>query len=241
MKNSLIIGPRAIFEALQNADKIDQILIKQNSDNEKIREIIYLARKQGVTVKTVPIEKIQRITHKNHQGIIAFASPIDFYDITQIIPDLFEKGLSPKIVILDHITDVRNFGAIVRSCECFGIHAVIIPQKGGTHINEDAVKTSAGALLKIPVCKVGSLVSCVTYLQESGIQIISISEKATQALHTVSIDGPFAVILGAEDTGIQNILLEKSDMCLSIPMYGEISSLNVSVAAGICLYELTKQ
>src|SRR5690606_23849079 len=130
------IGIHAVHEALKDAKALDQIFVKKNSDNELVREILFLARKQGVTVKTVPIEKINRITHKNHQGIIAFTSPVDFYDITEIIPSIFEKGEVPLLVILDQITDVRNFGAILRSCECFGVNAIIVPQKGAAQISE---------------------------------------------------------------------------------------------------------
>ncbi len=220
---------------------LDQILIKKNANNEIIREIIYLARKQTVTIKTVPIEKINRITRKNHQGVIAFSSPIDFYDITNLVPSIFEKGAVPLFVILDQITDVRNFGAIVRSCECFGVNGIIIPQKGAAQIGEDAVKTSAGALYKVPISKVHSLMSCIDFLQQSGIHIISVTEKSSDLLYNVDCTLPLALVLGAENTGISSAILQKSDACAAIPMQGEISSLNVSVAAGIGLYEVLKQ
>lgn len=240
-QNNLIIGIHAVYESLKDSKALDQIFVKKNSDNELIREILFLARKQGVTVKTVPIEKINRISQKNHQGIIAFASPVDFYDITEIVPSIFEKGEIPLLVILDQITDVRNFGAILRSCECFGVHAIIVPQRGAAQISEDAAKTSAGALYKVPISKVSSLISCVDFLKQSGIQVVGITEKSTMSLYDFDFTIPVAVVLGSEDVGIAPIILNKTDACLKIPMQGEISSLNVSVAAGISLYEVSKQ
>ncbi|HPY82390.1 MAG: 23S rRNA (guanosine(2251)-2'-O)-methyltransferase RlmB [Bacteroidales bacterium] len=240
-QNNVIIGIHAVHEALKDSLTLDQILIKKNANNEIIREIIYLARKQTVTVKTVPVEKINRITRKNHQGVIAFSSPVDFHNITNLVPSIFEKGAIPLFVILDQITDVRNFGAIVRSCECFGVNGIIIPQKGAAQIGEDAVKTSAGALYKVPISKVHSLPSCIDFLQQSGISVLSITEKSSTSLYTIDCSVPLALVFGAEDVGISSAILQKSDACVNIPMQGEISSLNVSVAAGIGLYEVLKQ
>ncbi len=179
-KQDFIYGPHAVLEALQEGKTIDQIFIKKQSDNEQIREVIYLARKRNVTVKSVPIEKLNRITRKAHQGIVAFVSPIEFQDIDRIVPSLYEEGKVPFLVILDEICDVRNFGAITRTCECMGVDAIIIPQKGAAQIGADAVKTSAGALFKIPICKVSSLKNRITFLQESGIQVICAAEKFSE-------------------------------------------------------------
>jgi len=242
MKNeTLIFGLHAVHEMLLEGTNIDQILIKKASDHEMIREIIFLARKNGVTVKTVPIEKLNRITKKNHQGVIAFTSPVEFINIENIIPSLYENGRTPLIVILDRVSDVRNFGAIVRSCECFGVDAIIVPQKGAAQISEDAAKTSAGALYKIPICKVKSLSTSVEFLKQSGIKVVSVAEKFEKQTFKTDLTVPTAIILGAEDTGIQPKLIEMSDENMIIPMLGEISSLNVSVAAGISLYEAIKQ
>ncbi len=240
-KNTLIYGIHAVLETLKESKPIDQILIKKQSDNELIREIIYLARKQGVTVKSVPYEKIQRITQKNHQGVIAFVSPVEFQDIHDIIPTIFEQGQTPLIVILDTITDVRNFGAIVRSCECMGVHAVVIPQKGAAQINADALKTSAGALQKIPICKTKSLVHACKFMQDSGIQLLAASEKYTKTCFEADCTKPTALVMGSEEDGITAPILELCDEHIGIPMNGTVASLNVSVATGICLYEIVRQ
>ncbi|MDA3883482.1 MAG: 23S rRNA (guanosine(2251)-2'-O)-methyltransferase RlmB [Bacteroidales bacterium] len=241
MDNSILIGTHAVHEALKDAQNIDQILIKKQSDNELIREIIYLARKLNITVKSVPLEKLNSISRKNHQGIIAFSSPIEFSDLHNIIPELYESGKNPFILILDQVSDVRNFGAIIRSCECFGVDAVVVPQKGAAQINENAVKTSAGSIFKIPICKVKSLTSSIEFLKNSGLSIISITEKSSQKIYDSGLSNPIAVVMGSEETGISKNIIEMSDACVQIPMYGTISSLNVSVAAGITLYEISKQ
>jgi len=237
----MVYGIHSVLETLREGKPIDQIYIKKQSDNELIREIIYLARKQNITVKSVPPEKLQRITAKNHQGVIAFISPIEFHSIEQIIPEIYEQGEVPLIVMLDQITDVRNFGAIARSCECMGVHAIIVPQKGGAQINSDALKTSVGALQKIPVCKVKSLLHISLYIQECGIQIVCASEKHANDCYNVDFTKPTLLIMGSEDEGISEALLEISDERIKIPMLGEIASLNVSVATGICLYEISRQ
>lgn len=240
-QQDMIYGTHAILEALQDCKPIDQILIKKQSDNEQIREIIYLARKQNVTIKSVPIEKLNKITRKAHQGIIAFISPIEFQDIEQIVPALYEKGENPFLVILDQVCDVRNFGAITRTCECMGVHAIIIPQKGAAQIGADAVKTSAGALFKIPICKVHSLKGAINYLQESGIQVICAAEKFSENCYDADLTKPLALVFGAEEDGIENSIIEMANSCIKIPMTGEISSLNVSAATAMCVYEVCRQ
>ncbi len=241
MGQDIIYGTHAILEALQDCKPIDQILIKKQSDNEQIREIIFLAKKQHVTIKSVPIEKLNKITRKAHQGIIAFTSPIEFQDIEQIVPNLFEKGSNPFIVILDQVCDVRNFGAITRTCECMGVDAIVIPQKGAAQIGADAVKTSAGALLKIPICKVTSLKYTITYLQECGISVICAAEKFSQNCYDADLTGPIALVMGAEEDGIEQSIVELANGNIKIPMQGEISSLNVSAASAICIYEVCRQ
>ena len=240
-QQEMIYGTHAILEALRDCKPIDQILIKKQSDNEQIREIIYLARKQNVTIKSVPIEKLNRLTKKAHQGIIAFMSPIEFQDIEQIVLSLFEKGETPFLVILDQVCDVRNFGAITRTCECMGVHAIIIPQKGAAQIGADAVKTSAGALLKIPVCKVKSLKGAIAFLKDSGIQIMCAAEKFSKNCNEADLTQPLGLVMGAEEDGIEESIIEMADGCVKIPMKGEISSLNVSAATAMCVYEVCRQ
>lgn len=237
----MIYGTHAILEALQDCKPIDQILIKKQSDNEQIREIIYLARKQNVTIKSVPIEKLNKITRKTHQGIIAFMSPIEFQDLEQVVPTLFEKGENPFLVVLDQVCDVRNFGAITRTCECMGVHAIVIPQKGSAQIGADAVKTSAGALFKIPICKVHSLKGAISFLQESGIQVICAAEKFSENCYDKDFTQPVALIFGSEEYGIESSIIDMADGCVKIPMTGEISSLNVSAATAMCVYEVCRQ
>lgn len=240
-QQNLIYGTHAVLEALQEGKPIDQILIKKQSDNEMIREIIYQARKQNVTIKTVPIEKLQSITRKVHQGVIAFLSPIEFQSIEQIVPSIYERGEVPFIVILDKVCDVRNFGAIARTCECMGVHAIVVPQRGSAQIGADAVKTSAGALMKIPVCKVYSLKTAIQYLRESGLQVFCVAEKFSSSCDSVDLTQPLGLIFGSEEEGIEQSLIEMADTCVKIPMSGTISSLNVSAAAAMCIYEVCRQ
>lgn len=237
----MIFGTHAVLEVLKEGKPIDQILIKKQSDNEMIREIIFHARKLGVTVKSVPVEKLQRITQKNHQGVIAFTSPIEFENIEQVLPTIYERGEVPFIVLLDEVTDVRNFGAIVRSCECMGVHAVVVPHIGSAQISADALKTSAGALAKVPVCKVKSLVSVCKFLQKSGVQVLCASEKFAEACYKVDMTLPTAIVMGNEEQGISQPIIDLADRKICIPMTGEINSLNVSVATGICVYEVSRQ
>ena len=238
---NFIYGAHAILEALNECQPIDQILIKKQSDSEQIKEIIVQAKKQNVTIKSVPIEKLNKITRKAHQGVIAFMSPVEFHDVEQIVPSLFEKGEVPFLVLLDQVSDVRNFGAITRTCECMGVHAIVIPHHGSAQINADAVKTSAGALLKIPVCKTFSLKKTISYLQESGIEVICVAEKFSQNCYDVDLTKPVALVFGSEDTGIEQSIIDMANTCIKIPMQGEISSLNVSVAAAMCIYEVCRQ
>ncbi|MCL2328702.1 MAG: 23S rRNA (guanosine(2251)-2'-O)-methyltransferase RlmB [Bacteroidetes bacterium] len=240
-EKTMIFGTHAVLETLKEGKPIDQILIKKQSDNEIIREIIFHARKAGVTVKSVPVEKLQRITQKNHQGVIAFTSPIEFDNIEILLPTIYERGETPFIVLLDEVSDVRNFGAIVRSCECMGVHAVVVPHVGSAQISADALKTSAGALAKVPVCKVKSLAATCKYLQESGLQLLCASEKFAEPCYEVDMTMPTALVMGNEEQGISQPIIDLADRRICIPMTGEINSLNVSVATGICLYEVARQ
>jgi 23S rRNA (guanosine2251-2'-O)-methyltransferase len=189
----------------------------------------------------VPVEKLNRLTLKNHQGVVAFISPIIYQKIENIIPEIFEKGETPLILVLDCITDVRNMGAIARTAECAGVQAIVVPSKGSAQINPDAVKTSAGALYKIPVCRHDNLVQTVRFLQESGLQIVCCTEKTNDFIYKPDYSAPTAIVMGSEEDGVRNEIIRIADHLAKIPMYGEIESLNVSVATGVILYEAIRQ
>jgi len=241
MDKDFIFGTKPVFEAIDQAKKIDKLLVKKGKSDDTIVEIIRKAKELDIPIFFVPNEKLDRITRKNHQGCIALISPIDFHKIEDILPQIFEKGELPLIMILDGITDVRNFGAISRTCLSAGVHTIIIPTKNFARVSPDAVKTSAGALLKIPVCRENDLASTVTFLQESGIQVVAATEKAEENYYKVDFTRPTAIIMGAEDTGVSDVLIRKADQLIKIPMYNEFDSLNVSVAAGVLSFEAVKQ
>jgi 23S rRNA (guanosine2251-2'-O)-methyltransferase len=236
-----IFGTRAIIEAIRNERFIEKIFIKKGLENELFRELFQLIKQKSIPYQFVPIEKINRITRRNHQGVIALLSAIEFFNIETLVPGLFESGKDPLILILDQITDVRNLGAIIRSAECGGVHCVIIPEKGMARIGSDAVKTSAGAIYSIPVCKVKSLTYTLRFLKDSGIKTVAATEKAGKIYTKAEMTGPLAIIMGAEDKGISQALLQQCDEELSIPLYGKINSLNVSVASGLMIYEAVRQ
>ncbi|MFO7830028.1 MAG: 23S rRNA (guanosine(2251)-2'-O)-methyltransferase RlmB [Bacteroidales bacterium] len=236
-----IFGIRSVIEAINSGKNIDKLMVRSGLQGELYYELMTLVKKMEIPVQYVPNERINRVTNKNHQGVLAFISPIEFQNIEQILPSLYEKGKLPLFVILDKVTDVRNFGAITRSAECGNVDAVIIPDKGSARISADAVKTSAGALHKIPVCRVKSLSKTIQFLQESGVQIIAATEKATDYYYQVDFSLPTAILMGAEDRGVAVEYLKVCDKMAKIPILGEIESLNVSVAASIMIYEAVKQ
>ena len=240
-KNDYIFGTRAILEAIENGRSLDRILIRKGLQNELSRELFKSVKENQIPFQFVPIEKINRITRKNHQGVLAFLSPIEYQNIELILPDLFEKGKNPFILILDQITDVRNFGAIVRSAECAGVHAIVIPEKGMARIGADAVKTSAGALHHIPVCREKDLTSAISFLKNSGLKIVAANEKAKITYTETQFNIPVAIIMGAEDKGISSQVLKVADEQVKIPIHGKINSLNVSVAAALMMYEAVRQ
>lgn len=239
--NELIFGIRAIIEAIEAGKEIEKILLKKDMGSELSKELFDAVKGHNIPVVRVPVEKINRITKKNHQGALAFISPIEYQRITQIIPQLYEDAKNPFIVILDGVTDVRNFGAIARTAECAGVDAIVVNQTESAPVNADAIKTSAGALLNIPVCREHNLEYIVNFLKESGVKIIAASEKATQSYTDISYKEPIAIVMGAEDKGISPEIMALCDEKVSIPILGNIQSLNVSVAAGILIYEAVKQ
>ncbi|MCD7971230.1 MAG: 23S rRNA (guanosine(2251)-2'-O)-methyltransferase RlmB [Candidatus Azobacteroides sp.] len=239
-KNEVIFGIRAVIEAIQAGKDIDKIFIKKDLQGELSVDLFRLIRENKILSQRVPVEKLNRITRKNHQGVIAFISAVPYQKIEDIIPALFEEGKNPFVVILDGITDVRNFGAIARTCECAGVNAIVIPEKGSVSINADAIKTSAGALLSLPVCREKNLTQAIKFLKDSGVHIVVASEKGDKIYREASYSDPVAILMGAEDTGVDPERLRISDEIVSIPQFGVIGSLNVSVAAGILLYEVVR-
>lgn len=240
-KNEMIFGARAVIEAIQAGKEIDKVLIKKDIQSDLPKELLAALKDTFIPVQRVPVERINRITKKNHQGVIAFISPITYQRTEDIVPFLFEQGKNPLLIMLDGLTDVRNFGAIARTCECAGVDAIIIPNKNSVSVNADAIKTSAGALHTLPVCREANLRNTIKFLKDSGFKIIAATEKGDYDYTKADYEGPTCIIMGAEDTGVSYDNLALCDEWVKIPMLGTIESLNVSVAAGVLIYEAIKQ
>lgn len=240
-KNEMIFGVRAVIEAVQAGKEIDKILVKKDIQSDLSKELFAAIKGMNINVQRVPVERINRITRKNHQGVVAFVSQITYQKIEDIVPFLYEQGKSPFIVLLDGITDIRNFGAIARTCECAGVDAIVIPSKNSVTVNADAVKTSAGALHTIPVCRENNISDAINFMKDSGIKIIAATEKGEVNYTESQCDGPVCIVMGAEDKGIPYDHLKLCDEWVRIPQFGTIGSLNVSVAAGVLIYEVVRQ
>lgn len=241
-RNDYIFGIRAVIEAIEAGRDIDKIFVKKDNQAENARELFDLARRYRILVQRVPVEKIDRITRKNHQGVLAILSPITYHRLDHLTAQLYEDGVLPFVVLLDGITDVRNFGAIARTAEAAGVDAIIIPEHGSVSVGGDAVKTSAGALLRLPVCRERSVLGAARYLKDNGYRLVAVTEKADINYTTIDYtDAPIAIVMGSEDTGISPDVLRECDAFASIPMLGHIGSLNVSVAAGVMMYEVVRQ
>lgn len=240
-KNEMIFGARAVIEAIQAGKEIDKVLIKKDIQSDLSKELLAALKDTFIPVQRVPVERINRITKKNHQGVIAFISPITYQRTEDIVPFLFEQGKNPLLIMLDGLTDVRNFGAIARTCECAGVDAIIIPNKNSVSVNADAIKTSAGALHTLPVCREANLRNTIKFLKDSGFKIIAATEKGDYDYTKADYESPTCIIMGAEDTGVSYDNLALCDEWVKIPMLGTIESLNVSVAAGVLIYEAIKQ
>ncbi|UOE46372.1 23S rRNA (guanosine(2251)-2'-O)-methyltransferase RlmB [Mucilaginibacter sp. SMC90] len=239
--NQMVFGIRAVVEAIRSGKEIEALFIQRGISGSLIHELKELMNEYQIVAQQVPVEKLNRITQKNHQGVIAVISPIVYQKIENIIPEVFERGETPLILVLDSITDVRNMGAIARTAECAGVHAIVIPAKGSAQINPDAIKTSAGALYKIPVCRHDNFMQTVRFLQESGLQLVCCTEKTQDNIYNPDYTVPTAIVMGSEEDGIRNEIIRISDHLAKIPMFGEIESLNVSVSTGIILYEAIRQ
>lgn len=240
-KNSYIYGVRAVIEAIEAGKEIDKLLVKKDMSSDLSKELLDVARANGVLVQRVPVQRLDRVTRKNHQGVIALLASVTYYHIEDVVPQLFDEGINPFVVVLDGVTDVRNFGAIARTCECAGVNAIVIPERGSVTVNADAVKTSAGALNYIPVCRESNLVKSLKFLRDSGFAVVGTSDKNSCNYTSVDYNGPVALVLGAEDIGISPEVMKLCDTRVVIPEFGQIKSLNVSVAAGIMIYEVVRQ
>jgi len=239
--NNLIFGVNPIVEALQEGKTVDKIFINKNSRPERFNEINQLCKASGTPIQMVPEEKLNRLTRKVHQGIVAFLSPVDYHNLEDTIQEIFESGEDPFIILLDQITDVRNMGAICRSAECAGAHAVVIPKKGSAGITPDSIKTSAGAIFKLKIIREDNLKLSVAYLKAAGIKVVSCTEKAEESYYDHNLAVPIAFILGSEEFGIAPAVRKLADADVKIPMLGTTDSLNVSVAAGIVFFERARQ
>ena len=240
-KPQITYGLRAILEAIVNGKEIDKVLIQKGLSGPLFKDFFIKVRENKIPFQYVPVEKLDKLKRGNHQGVVAFLSSIEYQSIFDILPTLYEMGKVPFLLILDKITDVRNIGAIARSAECAGVDAIILPLKGGALLNEDAVKTSAGALHKIPICRHSNLVEIITFLKESGVEVIAVTEKASQNYFEKELTNPLCFVLGNEYEGIAYDYLRVCSDQVKIPMVGTIASLNVSVATGILLFETVKQ
>ena len=240
-EKEMIFGLRPVIEAIEADKELDRILIKKDLSGELAKELFGAMRGTQIPLQKVPVEKLNRLTMKNHQGVVAYLSSVTYQHIADIIPTIYEEGRTPFVVLLDGITDVRNFGAIARTCECAGVDALVVPVRGGAAINADAVKTSAGALHTIPVCRENSLTDTVRFLKASGLTVFAASEKAVKNYTAVDFNVPTAIVMGAEDVGVSPQILRLCDEMISIPILGNIQSLNVSVATGILTYEVVRR
>jgi len=240
-KSAIIYGIRAVIEAVKSGQHLERVFIQKNLKGDLYKELMLELHQSTTPISKVPTERINKFTTKNHQGVVALISPIQYHTLEHLVPELFEQGKNPMILILDGITDVRNFGAIARTAECLGVDGIVIPAKGGAQVNEDAVKTSAGAFNYLPVCREKDFGEVLEFLKNSGFNAIACSEKTDNLLSQVDFTGPTVIIMGSEEAGISPELLQQANEVAKVPMIGEIASLNVSVATGMALYEALRQ
>lgn len=239
--NNQIYGIRAVLEAIDSEQPINKIFLQKGLGGELFRELETSIRKNGISSSYVPIEKLNRLTKNNHQGVVANISPVQFHIFEELVEKVLGQEKNPLFLLLDQVSDVRNFGAIIRTAECCGVDGIIIPKSGAAPITDDTVKTSAGAAFKVPIAKVDHLKDAIFYLQSSEIKVIAATEKSENDIYTVDFNTPCAIIMGAEDRGISTSILNLVDHKAKLPLLGEIGSLNVSVACGVFLYEAVRQ
>jgi len=239
--NTQVFGIRAVIEAVNNGESVNKVFLQKGLRGDLFQELVSLLNKHSINLSYVPVEKLNRLTNKNHQGVVAQISPIEFHDLENLVMTVMESGKTPLFLLLDQLSDVRNFGAIIRTAECTGVDGIIIQKKGGAPVNGDTIKTSAGAVFKVPICKVDHIKDAMFYLQASGIKVIAATEKTEHMLYDVSFTEPCAIIMGSEGRGINPSVLKLVDAKAKLPILGEIESLNVSVACGAFLYEVVRQ
>lgn len=240
-KTTQLYGLRVIIEAINANETIDKIFLQKGLKGDLFNELEQVIKKSGTNASYVPIEKLNKLTRNNHQGAVAQISPIAFYDFEELVNTIIELKKTPLFLLLDQLSDVRNFGAIIRTAECTGVDGIIIQKKGGAPINGDTIKTSAGAVFKIPICKVDHIKDALFFLQASGVKVIAATEKTENTIYDISFKEPCAIIMGSEGRGINPSVLKLVDAKAKLPLYGEIESLNVSVACGAILYEAIRQ
>ncbi len=240
-KEHLIFGIRAIIEAIQAGKEVDKVFIQKEISGDLMKDLMKVMKRGNINFSYVPVEKLNRLTHNNHQGAVATISPVSFHDIESLISNVTESGKTPLFLILDQISDARNFGAIIRTAECTGVNGIIVQKAGSAPVNGDTVKTSAGAVFNIPICKVEHIKDAIFYLQSSDIKTVAATEKTENQIYDLDLTVPVAIIMGSEDRGINPSVLKIVDEKAKLPMYGTIGSLNVSVACGAFLYEAVRQ
>lgn len=238
--DEMVFGIQSVIETLRSDQQIDKLYMERELSNPDIQNLAFQNR---VTIQRVPAEKLDRLTRKNHQGVVCLVAQVQYVKLSNVIADVFERGEQPFFLVLDRITDVRNFGAIARTAECTGIQCIVIPGRGAAAINSDAMKTSSGALNHISVCREPDLTETIKYLKESGIKVVACTEKSSRDLYerTTDLTGPLAIVMGSEEDGISPELLRMVDTHVKIPLLGVVGSLNVSVATGVVLYEAVRQ
>lgn len=238
---NLIYGIRAVIETIHSGKDLEKVFVQKGLKGELVKELLGLLHQQKIPLSTVPVEKINRFTCKNHQGVVAFVSPVQYHKIEHVLPSLFEDRKVPLVLVLDRVTDVRNFGGIARTAECMGVDAILIPTKNSAQINADAIKTSAGALNFIPVCREANFKEALQFLKDSGLQLVASTEKSESFFQDIDLMGPTAILMGSEDEGISPVYLNMADKQVKIPITGEIESLNVAAATAMALYEVNRQ
>ena len=240
-KETLLFGIYPVIEALKAKQTIDKAYVQKGLQSPKIDAIVADLEALNTTISYVPLEKMEKLCRSNHQGIILISSPIEFVALETMVEAVLESEKTPLFLILDQISDVRNFGAILRTAECTGVDGVIIQKKGGAPVSGDTVKTSAGAIFNIPICKVDHIKDAIYYLQGSGITTIAATEKTQDTIYNLELNEPMAIVMGSEGLGVSKSVLSIVDKKASLPLLGAINSLNVSVACGALLYEVVRQ
>ncbi|MCR5861640.1 23S rRNA (guanosine(2251)-2'-O)-methyltransferase RlmB [Flavobacterium sp. J372] len=240
-KEHQIFGIRAIIEAINSGKEIDKVFIQKDAQGDLMRDLMKVMKQKSINFSYVPVEKLNRLTSMNHQGAVASIAPISFHNLEDLVEKVLESGKTPLFLILDQLSDARNFGAIIRTAECTGVDGIIVQKQGSAPVNGDTVKTSAGAVFNVPICKVEHIKDAIFHLQGSGIKTVAATEKTDSNIYDIVLNEPVAIIMGSEDRGVNPSVLKIVDEKAKLPMFGTIESLNVSVACGAFLYEAVRQ